>query len=223
MRKYILIVLMLGLGLLAACDYMPENTLVQVGDTINFGNYNWQVIAIYDNNTALVITENVMMRSTFHDTQELSITWDESDLRSYLNSVFLQAFSEDEQKRIIPRINHTPNNEWYGTRGGHDTTDYIFLLSIGELVMYLGDSGQLENPAPSQYGIHQWLLSDRYDAVRSAVDLDGAESWWWLRSPGFDLDFVATVREDGSIRIDGNNINVSGGVRPALLLNLKVD
>jgi len=41
--------------------------------------------------------------------------------------------------------------------------------------------------------------------------------WWWLRSPGNNSNNAANVNDDGSVNINGNNVNnASGGVRPAL-------
>ena len=220
MQKYFCAI-MLAIMLISAtaCDYMSENDIVQAGDKIHFGNSSWLVLEIYDDNTALIIAENIMGRSAFHSIGE-STTWETSDLRAYLNGEFLFEFTQDERARILQREIHTPNNAWYGTRGGDDTTDYIFLLSVEEVVRYFGDSGQLENPSPPQYGIRQWLLSDQYNSTRVAVDKDNMANGWWLRTSGFDYDFVVLVMSDGSIRIDGGNMALEdGGIRPALLVN----
>jgi len=231
MRKHLHIILLaLALVLLVSCvyDYTDESILtqlyptndetVQVGDIIHFGNHDWVVLSIYENNTALIIVEDVITKNAFHDTWE-SVTWETSDLRTYLNSVFLNTFTQEEKIRILPRELHTPNNAWYGTRGGNDTMDYIFLLSIEEVVKYFGDSGQLRNPAPPQYGIHQAELSDEYNLVRIGFDENGVATWWYLRSPGFDYDAISIVNMDGSVNISGVLVGSgSSGVRPAMLL-----
>jgi len=222
MRKYAYVLMLIFvLGLFVACDYTLDGDVVQVGDTVRFGNHSWLVLSVCDNNTALLITENIVAVNAFHGTWDLDITWEKSDLRTYLNSTFLYTFSQDELTRILPQEIHTPNNKWYGTRGGNDTTDYLFLLSIEEVVRYFGDSGQLSNPAPPQYGIRQWSLSDEYNSARITADENGTVGRWWLRSPGFDYDFIAFIMEDGSIRIDGGNATLDeGGIRPSLLLDL---
>ena len=52
------------------------------------------------------------------------------------------------------------------------------------------------------------------------------EHWWWLRSPGKDLDRAASVSSDGDVIDDGDSVYCNGNaVRPALkskILNLSV-
>lgn len=52
------------------------------------------------------------------------------------------------QSRIIPVINENPDNQCYGTKGGEDTQDRIFLLSLEEATCkYFGDSSsKMYNP-----------------------------------------------------------------------------
>ena len=41
--------------------------------------------------------------------------------------------------------------------------------------------------------------------------------WWWLRSPGNNSNNAANVNNDGSLNMNGNNVNNNeAGVRPAL-------
>lgn len=238
-------ILMLLLALLTSCLNYEENAIpdlpnahisisththeygspkLEVGDIINFGNYNWRVLEIYENNTALIIAENIVCMRAFHNKWE-DVTWEESDLRSYLNSIFLHTFTQEEQSRILLSVIQTLDNAWFRIRGGNDTTDYIFLLSIEEVVRYLGNSSQLMNLSLPQYGIRQTELSDQYNSVRIAFDENGTAVWWYLRSSGFDYDAIAFVNIDGSINFSGGLVggDGSGGVRPALLLNLSGD
>lgn len=205
-----------------------HNGDIQTGSIIRFGNHDWRILEIHDDNTALIITENIVEIREFHNIWE-SVTWEESDLRKHLNSVFIDTFSQEEQRRILPKNIQTPNNEWFQIRGGNDTRDYIFLLSIEEVVKYFGDSEQLEAPTTTQHGIPQSLLSDQYNDVRIATDGEGIKFWWWLRSSGFDYDAMAFVSESGTIDIAGSLVAfghwrdynlIEGGVRPALLLSI---
>jgi len=65
-------------------NYIGE---LQVSDIIRFGSHDWRVLEVYGNDTALIITENIVMRGEFHNFGELIITWEESDLRSYLIAI----------------------------------------------------------------------------------------------------------------------------------------
>ena len=58
-----------------------------------------------------------------------------------IHSAFFNTFTDEERSRILPRDVHNTDNGWFWIRGGNDTVDYIFLLSIEEVVRYFGDSG----------------------------------------------------------------------------------
>lgn len=62
-----------------------------------------------------------------------SITWEYSTIRSWLNGDFINsAFSSNEQMAIKTTNLKNDDNPEYGTMGGNDTEDRIFLLSIDE-------------------------------------------------------------------------------------------
>ena len=194
---------------------------LEVGDIIRFGNYDWRVLSVYEDDTALIITENVIDKRPFHSVWE-DVTWETSDIRAYLNSTFLDAFTPGEQRRILRSDLHTPDNIGFLTRGGNDTTDYVFLLSIEEVVKYFGGLGQ---PIPFNPGAYCRVIytkiSDEYNSARVAFDEDGVAYLWLLRSSGFDYDFTSFVELDGVINLSGGMVGGgSGGVRPALLLNI---
>ena len=110
------------------------------------------------------------------------------------------------------------DNPHFGTNGGNNTTDRIFLLSIEELLKYFGDSGQWENPAP----VSRWWINDRYNNARIARDTAGSASWWWLRSPANSSSFAALVGSFGYLCLRSGFVSSnSGGVRTALWLNIE--
>ena len=182
-----------------------------IGSTINFGDYTWRVLDV-EGNRALIITENVIFRRGY---DPMGASWENSDIRRYLNNVFFNRFSPQDQARIATTYVINNNNPWSGMRGGNNTTDSVFLLSIEEVVRYFGDSGQLNN-RPRNMSI----ITDEYNEARVARDLEGQASWWWLRSPG--NGFVgAYVFFDGAIAVINPNvfgILPGGSVRPALWL-----
>lgn len=114
-----------------------------------------------------------------------------------------------------------------------DTWDYIFLLNIEEVVCkYFGDSSKnLENRRAKQ---RYWFQRKDKNNNKRRSTLYG-DVWWWLRSPGRDNRRAVYIHGDGNIGIQGNGtfryssniINSStgdnsGGVRPALWLNLEL-
>ena len=199
---------------------------MQAGDKILFGNYEWRVLEV-QNNTALIITEYIIEQRAYHNAYK-DITWADCSLRKYLNNEFYDRFSAAEKSRIIPVLNKNPDNQWYGTKGGRDTQDSIFLLSIEETVCrYFGDSSsKLYSPGKNQ---RYWFeRKDKNNSKRIARLEKRKEGswWWWLRSPGRVSIKAVYIHGDGNIGIQGNNIlkgNISdgeckGGLRPALWL-----
>lgn len=122
-------------------------------------------------------------------------------MRKWLNEEFYNtAFSQDGAGHIVmTRVKNEDNKEW-GTRGGNDTEDRIFLLSTEEVKHYL----------PS-------------DAACRARLVNGDQTWWWwLRSPGGEEIFAVRICDDGVLY---NTYGVyvymkRGGVRPALWFQL---
>ena len=201
---------------------------MKIGDKLLFGNYDWHVLDM-QNNMALIITEYIIEQRPYHDAYK-EITWADCALRHYLNGEFYDRFNEDDKLRICPVINRNSNNQWYGTKGGEDTKDYIFLLSMEEMVCnYFGDSSEkLYNPRKNQ---RYWFeRKDQNNCRRIARLEDNKEQvwWWWTRTPGRVGVKAVYIHGDGNIGIQGNNIlkgNVAdgkctGGVRPALWIKI---
>lgn len=166
---------------------------VNVGDTVQFGRYKWQVLA-KENNKALLITTKAISDNSYNK-EWVGITWENCTLRRWLNNDFYNEFSDDEKKLIASTYLENKDNSEYGTYGGNDTEDKVFLLSIDEANRYFAN-----------------------DSVRA----EGTT--WWLRSPGKDVECAAAVRADGSILEFGCIVN-SGGqtVRPAIWIDINTN
>ena len=200
---------------------------MQIGEEIRFGKYKWRVLDI-QNNAALIITENIIEQRSYHDVYE-DIAWADCSLRKYLNGEFYDRFTEVEQSRILSVTIQNADNQWYGTKGGAETQDSIFLLSLEEVTCkYFGDSSsKLYNPGKKQ---RYWFeRKDENNSKRLAKLLDKDGCWWWLRLPGrVGVKAVYVHGTDGNIDIQGNNVlkgniangRCTGGVRPALWLKL---
>ena len=191
-----------------------------VGDIISFGNYNWRVLDVQANQV-LIITERVIDTRSYHNWAE-AVTWEQSEIRRWLNTEFLRRFSTEELNLIAETYVVNNNNPWFGTNGGNNTWDRVFLLSIEEMVRLFGDSGELNNrPGGAS------LIDDGFNHVRRASYLDHSATtqwlWWWLRSPGLVPHFTAFVTYDGVISVGGivvMAVEGGGGIRPALWLIL---
>jgi len=244
-RKFLSVVigLLAGIVLLAGCnqpiserqDDLPEspqsapanpatepanpanapNGKLAVGDTYHFGQYDWRVLDVQDDR-ALLLSEDIIEQKAYNEEWE-DVTWENSTLRIYLNGdFFYQQFDAEEQKSILEVSNANEDNPRFETSGGNQTKDRVFLLSIGEVIKYFGDSGEFGELKDGKKS----YISDQYDSKRVAK-FNGSGSWWWLRSPGGNQDSAAGVIGDGYVGLSGGSVGTEGGVRPALWLNLE--
>ena len=132
--------------------------------------------------------------------------WKKCTLRDWLNNKFMnKAFTTEEQRRIL--VTSVKNTD-YGTKGGENTEDHVFLLSIQEAGQYF-----------------QSKEAGRTMLTEYAKELGGLEiddgCLWWLRSPGLNQDDAANVFSDGEISGDGIDVDVDvSAVRPAIWIKL---
>ena len=199
MRKLLALILAMALAFsFAACDrsafaQSESDISVNIGDLITFGDILWRVLDIQDGK-ALILSEYVLFSQAYHSAGG-RITWEHSSLRHYLNNEFLgNTFSPEERERIVETAVVNANSPFYGTAGGNNTTDKIFLLSFEEVRQYF---------------------------ERIIRSVNGSASWWWLRSPGHTSLSAATFSCDGFVNAIGIHASHDNGVRPALRLNLE--
>jgi len=201
-------------------DTLDDLFALEIGALINFGKYIWTVINIRSDK-ALLLCNSTIAKSQYHSASG-DVTWAECSLRRYLNTIFYECFTSEEQARIVETTLHNTDNPWFGTNGGNDTSDFIFLLSIEEIVTYFGDSGQLRNRNPSN---ENWI-ADEFNAERALIGDDGSAVWWWLRSPGLNSIHTASILGGGDmfggvISVRGDiSTNNNGTVRPALWISV---
>ena len=166
----------------------------------------WRVLKS-EKQEAFLLSDVILDKQAYNENDE-DITWKESSLRAWLNDKFMnRAFSDEEKEKINITEVVNKDNPVFGTKGGKNTSDKIFLLSLAEV------SGKKDG---KKYG----LLDDEMKACENS-DFSKNGSWWWLRSPGDDRYCAAVVNSDGWVYGDGSRVNGSDdGVRPALHLNL---
>ena len=195
---------------------------VQVGDIIEFGSYEqdndssngpepieWRVLEV-SGGSALVVSEDALDARAYNN-EWVSITWAECTLRGWLNGEFYDtAFNEEEKGRIaLTKVQNADNPE-YGTSGGADTEDRIFLLSLEEAERYFEDDEDRQ-AFPTEYAVAKGIwVWEKTGTV-----------WWWLRSPGSNSSTAAGVLADGSLGLYGFDVsNFRYAVRPALRLKM---
>jgi hypothetical protein len=138
----------------------------------------------------------------------VSMTWENCDLRRWLNEDFLNtAFTPAEQSIIKLSKLANDDNPAYGTPGGNATRDRVFCLSLAEAERYFkNDAERLCRPT---------ALAKAHGASFS----DDGYCYWWLRSPGDHQDYASFVGSDGTLYPHGNSPSYDGdAVRPALRL-----
>lgn len=143
----------------AAEENQFESAKVKKGETLTIGSYEqdndeetaaadepieWIVLK-KDEDRALLITKYAIDGQPFYDWQSgmrpypETLTWENSDIRTWLNGTFLQtAFTDSERSRIEETQLTSKKNSYYSehTDGGEDTADRIFLLSEDEAFEY---------------------------------------------------------------------------------------
>ena len=120
------------------------------GNTISFGRYpqdesgivkpiEWVVLKT-EKDKVLLLSRYILDKRPYNKKDE-NVTWETSDIRRWLNEDFYKiAFNSMEQKKISDTLVRTENNSRYGTGGGNDTKDKVFLLSIEEVEEVFGDN-----------------------------------------------------------------------------------
>jgi hypothetical protein len=123
----------------------------------------------------LLLSEKVLEQRPYHESF-IDITWEQCTLRQYLNNEFLKIFSYADKSRIIKVSVPNYKNPWFDTFDVLDTSDYVFLLSLEEVVQYFGDVGQLKDISPNGLWNSAWK-DDPYRTKRGAKNADGKPSW----------------------------------------------
>lgn len=166
----------------------------------------WRVLH-YENSEAFLLADAILDSQPYHSENE-EIDWEKSSIRAWLNNEFInKAFSNEENKAIntVELINK--DNSKYGTQGGKNTSDKLFLLSLSEVD---------ETEESKEYGF--WDKKTR----KCKNDNFSEETYfWWLRSPGNSSHDAAGVYYYGWVFGYGYGVQEpAGGIRPALYLNL---
>ena len=178
---------------------------IRAGDSVRLGRsiakkgeaetpISWRVLRRDEEKMMLLCERPVAVLPYHRELREVS--WEGCDLRRWLNTVFLPlCFTEEERALILQTETVTPDNPNFGSSGGAAAEDRLFLLSAEEAAA-----------AP-------------LDSVGRSLGC-----WWWLRTPGFDNSFAASVTPDGAIVrigsfVDGDNY----AVRPAMWIKTNMD
>lgn len=198
-----------------------------IGDTVTFGifeqDYNfyngaepieWVVLDSFSDGSLLLLSKYALTSKPYNAPTFEDATWEQCTLRAWLNGPFYdEAFSETEKAQIIatPLVNE--NNPNTDTDSGNDTEDRVFLLSSGEVNVYLKTDADRQC-TPTDYAIAQSINCNTIDTKVSI-------SPWWTRSIGTEPYLAQYVQFlYGKYGIyDLNNHYTGIGVRPAIRIH----
>lgn len=207
------------------------------GDIIKFGSYEQDYpvngkdpiewVVLDKRKDGLLVMSKYALDCLPYNTERVDTTWAECTLREWLNKKFYNAaFNSVEKKMIRTASVKNDDNPYYGTEGGKDTKDKVFLLSLSEMVntKYGFDSDRYaydfnRRCAPTDYAVAQGVLQDTSCYFTS--DNIGACAWW-PRSPGNLSIDAALVDINGGVLDDGSLVDFDYfAVRPVLYIKLK--
>lgn len=218
-------------------DYYVFGSYEQDGDLSNGPEPIEWIVLSKDDNGILLLSRYVLdcfpYNNTFGNTD-----WNLCSLRKWLNGDFYSnSFSPEEKEFILISEKNTNNNEFFGTAGGINTQDYVFCLSLDEVMEYYeldwydsetfrgGCQALITEGTP--YAVSQGVLNEtinnyfsdsRYDYLNEMEGRQGC--YWWLRTPGEDGNYTCDVSLYGEVGATQYYINQDTyrGVRPALYI-----
>ena len=216
-----------------------------VNSTVELGSYEqdndkdngaepieWMVMDYRDGKYLLVSRYNLDSKAFDAEKDAEGLTWENSDIREWLNGEFMDAAFTDAMKRqIAETVNSNPDmtidatveelsvpggleyiNDYQGYENGEDTTDRVFLLSYPEYVRYGLADGQPEDT----------------DYARDVVNKAGGDSSCvWTRtianqnSPIFQIGDGRIYWGYGMGLTDAWHSYNTKGIRPALWFSIE--
>lgn len=213
----------------------PEEPALAIRSTVVFGSYEqdgdkkngkepleWVVLDVQDGK-ALLLTSKIIDYP--ENSMNAKIVWNKSKIRNWCNETFYKvAFDKAEQKAILTTEVHTPENPYF-LRGGCDTKDKVFCLSMDEVLHYFehrGEIGQefidildpIANPEVTP-------VAKTKAVKRGDITAFDEHLSWWLRDTGYEYD-MAIIYNDNIL--GGSMLSFYGcyyeGIRPAVWVEI---
>lgn len=185
----------------------------------------WRVLSVNGDDVFLLADKNLDYQPyDDYDTYRDVITWEICTLRQWLNNDFYQnAFDSAEQSAIMTTIFTNEDNSSFGTDGGADTSDKVYLLSLNDMWNSAYGFGTEDTGSETRE-------AENTAYIKSIKNTD--DTTWWLRSPGGMTYFAATVMKNGDVGYHGaavGTLHLAGAaesknaVRPVLHMDLSSD
>ena len=205
---------------------------VTTWDCIYFGNYyqsnsstkepiKWRVLSVNGNDAFLLADQNLDAKP--YNEEYTDVTWATCTLRTWFNDAcFNTAFTSAEQAAIKNTTVVNDDNPYYGTEGGENTTDKVYLLSIAETSnTAYGFNGEFNTSSNTREAKNTAYAKECGAWTSTSTEYEG-NGFWRLRSPGLYSHNASYVDYNGYGDSHGSHVygGVLGAVRPALHLNL---
>lgn len=205
----------------------------------------WRVLNRNGNDAFLLA--DVVLDTQKYNISSIGVTWETSNIRSWLNGYsasvnqpridysrknFINtAFTSVQQNAIYTTKVVNNNNLNYGTAGGSDTSDKIFLLSESEIYNtdiavkygFVKDYDPYDEARRSYCSIYAYAMGAyRYFATDGGENIKyNGNVMWWLRSMGDDNIYATLVNYYGRILRNGHATSEKRGVRPTVHLDIE--
>lgn len=195
---------------------------LKVGAVVGFGTYEqdndtgngpepieWKVLDNVDGYWLLISKYGLDVQPFHHEYRD--VTWDCSDIRSWLNTTFRDtAFSAADLAKIearnVPVLVGSNSKLNYGV----DTIDQVFLLSRAEADKYFPTNEE------KQCGATEYAYKAKEALVETRIDADGRPGCsWWLRNHTDNPAGAGCIWEEG-IYNGGTVDNNHTCIRPAI-------
>lgn len=194
----------------------------QIGDVMTVGYYEqdndssngaegieWIVLDRVGNEVMLI--SRYALDCRIYNQMDTNVQWRDSGLRNWLNNTFLyNAFSVQEQGRLVAKTAKADKNPDYDTDPGTDSRDRVTLLSISEAQKYFSGNDARTCKATVY-------------AMAQGVQINGeGNCWWWLRTPGQFAGYAAGIFRNGEIDTVGDVFYHEGdAIRPVIWMTLE--
>ena len=192
------------------------------GDDSKYRYFKWERLkwrVLDDDGTSLFVVADQGIDCKNFNMQFIDegLIWENCTLRKWLNDTFYHMAFSDRERQGIVRQSVVNEDPYFGTESGNNTQDYIYLLSVGEVVnskyWFCEDSSVYSRNhrlQASDYAHAMGVMIDRFDYKGSCR--------WWLRSPG-----ASFMEYNGHIQMYGGDAGGASSPYFAVVPALHID
>ena len=200
------------------------------GSIFKYAPIKWRVVNV-DGNILTLISDKLL---TSMPPSYGVYSWETSDVRYYLNSIsnssitqydksgfYNNAFSDKEKSAIVKTKIKNTLNEYYGTNGGSDTEDYVYVPSNAEIFSsdQAAENGFYEGSGVDDAAkrFRSTIYAKYKGAWWSPVEEYKGNSFWYTRTNGYSDQSISYICDFGYIYNRGMKCDTIGaGVLPMI-------